>query len=78
MLMMLRYTIKGPKKLVVDDQWYRVTQFLTVSFIAGGTFTLYLMREASLINHIGQIVTSCLLMWSILYFIRLLPNIGMT
>ncbi len=73
---MLRHTINGPKKLVVDDQWYRATQFLTVSFITGGTLTLYFLREVSLVNHIVAIVTSCLIMWSILYFIRLLPNIG--
>ena len=62
--------------MLVRFLWYRVTQFLTVSFIAAGVGIMTYLEQVTLVNQLCALVTSAFLMWGIFYFIQLLPHIG--
>ena len=62
--------------MMVKFKWHRVTQFLTVSFIAAGVGVMTYLEEVTFINQLCALVTSAFMMWGIFYFIQLLPHIG--
>ena len=62
--------------MIVRFRWYRVTQFMTVSFIAAGIAAMIYLQQATLINQLCALVTRAFMMRGIFYFIQLLPHIG--